>query len=88
MLLPKTTCIWALICLSGLASGKVEFGDDNQIIKKQLDDDTIAKYYTESLVVGRDMEQGQCSDQVLAVRKRARERVLELIKNQHDTYLF
>ena len=64
------------------ASG--DFGDFGKAPTK-LSEDFIATYYTEDKVVGRDMEQGQCSELVLRQRQKTMENVRE---SAHPIALF
>ena len=44
----------------------------------QLSKDEVAKYFTESTIVGRDQEQGQCSQAVLDYRQKMAVRLLKI----------
>ncbi len=50
----------------------------------QLSKDEVAKYFTESTIVGRDQEQGQCSQAVLDYRQKMAVRLL----NQNVNFLW
>ena len=71
----KLPILYLALCWLGATSNPVsasgDFGDfEAQSKVATLPQEEVEKYYTENVVVGRDMEQGQCSKNVLEFRQK------------------